>query len=58
MEAVEAGSGRFCIGKRLLRTVKASDEMAVEATGNARLFMEALKEGRCAWPWSIRIRSK
>jgi len=29
------------------KTVKATDEVAVEATGNTRLFCEALKERRC-----------
>ena len=29
------------------QTVQATDEVAVEATGNARLFCEALKERGC-----------
>lgn len=33
--------------KAFARTVKAADEMAVEATGNVRLFCEALKERGC-----------
>lgn len=33
--------------KAFARTVKATDEVAVEATGNVRLFCEALKERGC-----------
>lgn len=33
--------------KAFAKTVKASDEVAVEATGNTRLFTEALKERGC-----------
>jgi transposase len=42
-------SGEWSIGNLLAfaRTVKASDEVAVEATGNVRLFTQALKERGC-----------